>query len=155
MRERFTKRTERPGPGLVPKKQFILCLALLLAPLYTVLAQQQISGKVVTATDGTGLPGVNVTVKGTTTGTTTGEDGTYRLSLNQGSNAVLVFSFVGYTSEEVVVGNQSVINVTLAEDINTLREVVDLLRWVLNAKRPRWATRHNQSAAKRLQRLAK
>ncbi len=131
MRRSFTKRTERPALAVAhrdrsSKKQFLMLLLLaLLAPVYAVMAQQkQITGRVISASDQTGLPGVNVIVKGTTNGTTTGTDGSYRLSFNGGSDAVLVFSFVGYTPEEVVVGNQSVIDVVLAEDITTLREVV-------------------------------
>lgn len=128
MREKCTKKTRRPGPGTrrAPNGPFAWCLALLLlAPLFPALAQtRQVTGKVVTAADGSGLPGVNVIAKGTTNGTTTGSDGTYRLSLNEAADAVLVFSFVGYVPREVVVGNQSVIDVSLAEDVTTLREVV-------------------------------
>lgn len=74
--------------------------------------------------DGTGqpLPGVTVLVKGTTTGTVTELDGSYTLSAPEG--AVLVFSFVGYVVQEINVGNQSVIDVTLMEDETSLDEVV-------------------------------
>lgn len=74
--------------------------------------------------DGTGqpLPGVTVLVKGTTIGTVTELDGGYTLTAPEG--AVLVFSFVGYMVQEVVVGNQSIIDVTLKEDQTSLEEVV-------------------------------
>jgi TonB-dependent starch-binding outer membrane protein SusC len=69
------------------------------------------------------LPGVSVIIKGTTTGTSTNADGKFSLR-TEGSQSVLVFSFVGYQSEEVTVGEQTEINVMLIEDISTLQEVV-------------------------------
>ncbi|MDP3470342.1 MAG: TonB-dependent receptor [Algoriphagus sp.] len=74
--------------------------------------------------DGTGqpLPGVTVLVKGTTIGTVTELDGSYTLTAPEG--AVLVFSFVGYVVQEINVGNQSIIDVTLREDQTSLEEVV-------------------------------
>jgi TonB-linked SusC/RagA family outer membrane protein len=88
----------------------------------TELMLVQVSGKV---TDETGapLPGVNVVVKGTTKGTTTDTEGKYSLEVD-GDNAVLVFSFIGYTSEEVVVGTQTTIDIALTPDITSLSEVV-------------------------------
>lgn len=81
-----------------------------------------VSGRVVDDT-GSPMPGVNVVVKGTTVGTTTDIDGRYSISVEDG-NAVLVFSFIGYETQEVTVGSQSVINITLVTDIKTLSEVV-------------------------------
>ncbi|WP_298493862.1 TonB-dependent receptor [uncultured Algibacter sp.] len=69
------------------------------------------------------LPGVNILVKGTSNGTQTDFDGNYTISVNN-SNAVLVFSYIGYKNQEVTVGNQSTVNVTLEEDIAGLDEVV-------------------------------
>ncbi|MBD0257987.1 MAG: TonB-dependent receptor plug domain-containing protein, partial [Cytophagales bacterium] len=77
----------------------------------------------VTGETGEGLPGVNVLVKGTNTGTTTGADGTYSLSVPDG-NTVLVFSFIGYVTEEATVGNRTTIDVSMAPDIKALSEVV-------------------------------
>lgn len=78
-----------------------------------------------TVVDGTGapLPGVNVVVKGTTVGTITSFDGTYSINVT-GPDAVLSFTFVGYVSQEILVGNQTVIDITLADDIKSLEEVV-------------------------------
>ncbi|WP_223284761.1 SusC/RagA family TonB-linked outer membrane protein [Hymenobacter qilianensis] len=84
-------------------------------------ATQTISGRVVAA-DGTGLPGVNVVVKGSSTGSATDADGRFTVAAAPGST--LVFSFVGYTAKEVPVGNQSTLDVTLAEDTKQLNEVV-------------------------------
>jgi len=75
---------------------------------------------------GSGMPGVNVLLKGSSTGTTTDADGRYALSLpaSEVSNAVLVYSFIGYSSQEQVVGSRSTIDVTLETDITQLSEVV-------------------------------
>lgn len=87
-------------------------------------AQQQktVSGKV-TDTTGAPLPGVSVVVKGTASGVTTNADGSYSLP-NVPGTATLQFSFVGMKMQEIVVGNQSKINVTLAEDAIGIEEVV-------------------------------
>lgn len=83
----------------------------------------QITGRVV-GESGEGLPGVNVQIKSTTRGTTTDGNGSYKLSIPDGAGTSLIFSFIGYATQEVAVGNQSVINVTLATDNKTLNEVV-------------------------------
>ncbi|WP_461075280.1 TonB-dependent receptor [Spirosoma flavus] len=71
-----------------------------------------------------GLPGVSVLVKGTTRGSTTDANGLFKISVPDGSGTTLTFSFVGYQSQDVVVGNQSTINVTMAPDVSALDEVV-------------------------------
>src|SRR5690606_19632282 len=87
------------------------------------LAQQQVSGTVTDNSEGSPLPGVNILLKGTTTGTVTDMDGGYNLSV-PGADAILVFSFIGYQSQEVVVGNRTAVNISLAPDLSTLSEVV-------------------------------
>lgn len=82
--------------------------------------QQKVTG-IVTDNNGQPLPGVNVIVKGTTTGTTTDFNGNYEITANQGD--VLVFSYVGMASQEKTIGASNVINVTLQEDSN-LSEVI-------------------------------
>lgn len=84
--------------------------------------EQRITG-VVKDTNGEPMIGVTVMVKGTATGGITDIDGNYSVSVS-GSKSVLIFSFVGYTTKEVTVGNQKVINVTLAEDSKMIDEVV-------------------------------
>ena len=69
------------------------------------------------------LPGVNVTIKGSTLGIVTNAGGNYSLTVPD-ANTVLVFSFVGYATQEIVVGSQRMINVELVEDFQTLEEVV-------------------------------
>lgn len=81
-----------------------------------------VSGKV-SDTDGGPLPGVSVVLKGSQIGTTTNADGSYRLTVPD-SRGVLVFSFIGFTSKEVNIGNQTQINVALAPDAKALEEVV-------------------------------
>lgn len=86
--------------------------------------QQEITvtGRVTGTGDEGPLPGVNVVVKGTTTGTSTDADGRYTISVPE--NATLVFSFIGYTSQEIPVASQTVIDVVLASDIQQLDEIV-------------------------------
>lgn len=81
-----------------------------------------VSGRVIDE-NGTSFPGVNVVVKGTTTGTTTDTDGKYSIEVPD-ANSILVFSFVGYTVQEVAVGGRTVIDVTMNPDITALDEVV-------------------------------
>ena len=81
-----------------------------------------VTGRVTASDDGSPLPGVNIVIKGTTRGTTTDGNGTYRLLVP--GNTTLTFSFVGYKSQDVVVGNQSNLNVVLESDAATLNEVV-------------------------------
>lgn len=83
----------------------------------------QVDGRVTSSDDGSALPGVNVVVKGTTIGTTTDANGTFSLNVSD-QEAVLVFSFIGYTTYEVTVGSQTAIEVQLAPDIQTLSEIV-------------------------------
>ncbi|SMC44740.1 SusC/RagA family TonB-linked outer membrane protein [Cellulophaga tyrosinoxydans] len=82
---------------------------------------QEVSG---TVSDANGpLPGASVLVKGTTNGTQTDFDGNYTIS-NVGSGATLVFSYIGYKSQEIAVNGNSTINATLAEDAQALDEIV-------------------------------
>jgi TonB-dependent starch-binding outer membrane protein SusC len=93
--------------------------------LVTTMAWSQgrtVTGKVTSAEDGTGLPGVSILEKGTTNGTVTDNDGNFSVAV--GDDAVLVFSFVGYTTQEIAVRTQSSINVSLATDVTSLSEVV-------------------------------
>lgn len=83
----------------------------------------RVSGKVTSMSEQIPLPGVNVLVKGTNTGTVTDLDGNYSLNVPN-ENDTLVFSSIGYTSEEVPVNGRTTIDVVLAEDIQSLSEVV-------------------------------
>ena len=86
------------------------------------LAQSTTSGTVSELENGFPLPGVNVIIKGSSTGTTTDFDGKYQLTVNNGD--VLVFSYVGYTSQEVIFAGQTVLDIQLSEDASALDEIV-------------------------------
>ncbi|MBS9523254.1 TonB-dependent receptor [Litoribacter alkaliphilus] len=88
------------------------------------MAQERtVTGKVTDLNSGEELPFVNVSIKGTTRGTTTDIDGNYSIGV-QSNEEILVYSFIGYTAREVVAGNQSVIDVQLEGDTKQLDEVV-------------------------------
>jgi TonB-linked SusC/RagA family outer membrane protein len=99
-----------------------VCLTLLVLSAGSAFAQKAVTGTVLDEF-GVGLPGVSVLVKGTTTGTATDIDGKFSLSVPN-DQATLVFSFIGYSSLEQVVGSRSVIDVSLAPDERTLTELV-------------------------------
>jgi TonB-dependent starch-binding outer membrane protein SusC len=80
-------------------------------------------GKVTDQSTGQGLPGANVVVRGTTVGTTTDENGSYTITVPD-NGATLVFSSVGFVTQEVQVGNRTTINITLEPDTKVLSEVV-------------------------------
>ena len=86
-----------------------------------VVFQTTVSG-MVTDADGAPLPGANVLVKGTTNGTQTDFDGNY--TINADSNATLVFSYIGFATQEIAVNGQTTINASMAEDAAKLSEVV-------------------------------
>lgn len=87
------------------------------------LAQETtITGRVVAASDNSSMPGVSVTIKGQSKGTATDSDG--KFTLNANPSDVLVFSFIGMETQEVQVGNQQDIQITLTESIESLSEVV-------------------------------
>ncbi|MEQ9290095.1 MAG: SusC/RagA family TonB-linked outer membrane protein [Cyclobacteriaceae bacterium] len=102
----------------------LVTMVLLLAAWSSATAQGvQISGKVTSSEDGAGIPGVNVVIKGLQEGTITDINGDYRLSVD-GENTILVFSSVGYLTQELSVGNRRVIDINMEENIQELGEVV-------------------------------
>ncbi len=88
----------------------------------TNVAQMKISGTVLDGESGDPLPGVSILIKGTASGTTTDIDGAYNIEAS--SEDVLQFSYIGYLTQEITVGNQSAININLAADIAQLEEVM-------------------------------
>jgi TonB-linked SusC/RagA family outer membrane protein len=103
-------------------RQSLLAIGLWLLTCATALAQT-VTGRVISADDNAPLPGVSIVIKGTTVGTTTRADGTYSLSV-PGNTAALTYSFIGFESQELVVGSRSVINVTMKAGVQTLQEYV-------------------------------
>lgn len=100
----------------------VLFLLLLLAGSHALLAQAKVVTGTVTDADGGALAGVTVLVKNTTTGALSDAQGKY--SISAGSNDVLTFSFVGYVSQDISVGNRATINVSMSVDVAQLGEVV-------------------------------
>lgn len=105
-------------------KKLLLSLFILSLFAYNVIAQERtITGTVKGREDGLPLPGVSVKVKGTTTGTQTGANGQFSLRI-PGNNTVLVFTYIGYASQEVSIGNRNTVTVLLGSDTRQLGEVV-------------------------------
>jgi len=102
-------------------QRYAFSLFLSLITVIGAFAQETIKGKV-KDDQSTGLPGVSVVVKGTTSGTVTDSEGAY--SVNVPANATLVFSYIGYLTQEIIVGNKSSVDVTLLADTKSLEEVV-------------------------------
>lgn len=103
------------------KRLFTLCTCALMLTGY-VFAQTSITGNVKNFRGET-LPGVNVLLKGTTIGTTTGSDGNYAIAIPEGEGT-LVFTFIGFKTQEVALSGRQIINVVLQEDVTNLDEVV-------------------------------
>lgn len=104
------------------KRLLFLLLFLTCLPFVGYAQQNVVRGTVVDGSSNEALPGVSVLKKGTSTGVITGIDGGYRLEATAGDT--LVFSFVGYANQEAPVGNRTTIDISLAEDLRSLDEVV-------------------------------
>ncbi|NBA86934.1 SusC/RagA family TonB-linked outer membrane protein [Emticicia sp. CRIBPO] len=83
-----------------------------------------VTGKITGGTDGPPLPGVSVLLKGSTLGTSTNAEGKFSLSVADPSKSVLVVSFIGFTKQEIPVGNKTYFEISLVEDENQLSEIV-------------------------------
>lgn len=106
------------------KKVLFIFSMLFFAGIWGVNAQMRsVTGKVVSSDDDSPIPGVSVSVKGTTIGTVTNLDGNYTLQVPQDAQS-LMFSFVGYRTQEVAIDGQNVINVVLPVDVFSVDEVV-------------------------------
>jgi TonB-linked SusC/RagA family outer membrane protein len=101
----------------------VLFSGLLLLLSIQIFAQDRtISGKVTSSEDGLGIPGASVAIKGTTRGTATDVDGNYKITVS--GSAVLTITSVGYLTQDVTVGTRAQVDVTLAADTKSLKEVV-------------------------------
>ncbi|WP_375444178.1 SusC/RagA family TonB-linked outer membrane protein [uncultured Fibrella sp.] len=98
-----------------------MSMVLFLIGISTFAQNRRVNGRV-TGPDG-GLPGINVVIKGTSTGTSTDANGGYSLNL-RGNSDVLVFSGIGFKSQEVAVGNKTSVDVSMSEDASVLNEVI-------------------------------
>ncbi len=103
-------------------KQLFFTISMMLLS-YTAFGQNGLTGQVID-NNNMPLPGVSVVIKGTTAGTITDFDGNYNLNTELSDSTLLVFSYVGFKTQEIVVDGQSVINVLMEEDTSLLDEVV-------------------------------
>jgi TonB-dependent SusC/RagA subfamily outer membrane receptor len=115
-------------PVMLPEptmRRFIVAFLWCLLPGFAAMAQT-ITGRVISGDDQQPLPGVSIVVKGTNTGTTSLADGTYSLTVPSPNNggATLTYSFIGYETREMAVGNRTTIDVTLTGSSKALNEVV-------------------------------
>lgn len=118
--QQFLRLSARGRDHGLLKSMLVLLFGLLAT---SAMAQLSVSGKVTSGEDNIALPGVNVLVKGTTTGTITDSDGMYRITVNSADD-ILVFSFVGFLSQESAVGGRTTIDIALVSDTKQLNEVV-------------------------------
>ena len=100
----------------------LCCIFTIITPGVLRAQSTTVSGKVTDVAGGS-LPGVNVLVKGTTTGAITDIDGNYRITVSEG-NDVLIFSYIGYLSQEVPLNGRTTVNISMEEDVQSLDEVV-------------------------------
>lgn len=101
----------------------ILLFVLGIGLVFAAQAQSRVVSGTVRGDDGQAIPGVNVVVKGTSTGTSTDLDGNYRLTVGDDASA-LVFSFIGLETQEVNIGSRTVIDVEMRSDVQRLSEVI-------------------------------
>jgi TonB-linked SusC/RagA family outer membrane protein len=123
----------KPKPK--PMSKFLLACFSFVLLSFSVMAQDRVvQGKVTSQEDGLPLPGVNVVVKGTTNGAVTDADGAYKLSV-PASGGTLSFSFIGMVTQDVEIGDRTVIDVSLVSDAATLQEVVVTGQGIAKEKR--------------------
>jgi len=104
-------------------KKYLLTYFALVFALSVSAQDRTVTGKVTSSDDGNPIPGVNVVVKGSTSGTVTDNDGQYSVRV-PGSSGVLVFSFIGLLTQEIEIGERTLIDVSMATDSRQLTEVV-------------------------------
>lgn len=122
------------------KKIFVCVLIMFAFSGFDLIQERTIRGKVTSSDDGSAIPGVNVVLKGTKTGTVTDQRGNYSLKIPV-SEGTLVFSFIGFITKEIRIGKDDVINVRLTEDVSVLSEEV-----VTGAGKPGRTKEKNNSA---------
>jgi Ca-activated chloride channel family protein len=105
------------------KKIWVSLVAIFLLLSFNTIQQRIITGTVTAADDGSPLPGVNIVLKGTSTGTSTDINGKYQISVPEGGGT-LVFSFIGLKTKEVSLTKSNILNVTLEADVSELQEVI-------------------------------
>ena len=102
--------------------RFLLLFIAIFAGHFASAQGQTVSGRITSSEDGAAIPGVNILVKNTATGSVTDVDGNYSISVSP--DATLVFSSIGFTTQEVAVSGRTVIDIALQPDIKSLSEIV-------------------------------
>lgn len=103
-------------------RSLVCCFFLCFSTMVSMAQERKVSGRI-TDIAGSGIPGATVVIKGTQMGTNTNSDGQYTLNVRSATD-VLVISFVGYATKEVPVGNQSVVDIKMDDDVSALEEVI-------------------------------
>jgi len=104
-------------------KDYLLILLICFLSFGVLAQERTVSGKVTGESDGLPIPGVTVLLKGTTIGTISDVEGSYKLTVPT-DGGVIIFSFIGLVSQEIEIGSRSVINVALADEVGQLSEIV-------------------------------
>ncbi len=117
-----TMKTSMPRPEFIFR--ILIAFIVLIGHIPFANSQPVTVTGTVTELGGEGIPGVNVVIKGTAIGTATDLEGRYSIAVNPGTGAVLVISFIGYDSQEIIVGQQTKIDVQLNPNLTELQEVV-------------------------------
>jgi TonB-linked SusC/RagA family outer membrane protein len=104
------------------KKLLLLFLISTIIVSFSWAQEQVVNGKVRSADEDVSLPGVSILIVGTTEGTVTDAEGDFKISVPDGGS--LQFSYIGYVTQEIVVGNQTLINVSMVPDVSQLQEIV-------------------------------
>ncbi|MBC7949038.1 MAG: SusC/RagA family TonB-linked outer membrane protein [Chitinophagaceae bacterium] len=131
------------GKKIARGKHLLLSCLIMVTSLITSAQDRTITGTVKNPEDGSPVPKATVQIKGTSTGTTTDENGTY--SIRAGNNQVLVFSAIGFTPAEIKVNAQSVINVNL---VSTLKELESVVVTALGIRREEKALGYSTTTVK-------
>lgn len=105
------------------RKSSMVLLLLMSASAVIFAQERKITGKVVDQSDGQGIPGVNVSLKGVPSNVSTNSDGVYTIQIKNNTD-VLVFSYIGFTRQQITVGTQTIVNVRLTSDNKNLEDVV-------------------------------
>src|SRR5687767_12920068 len=109
-------------PKLVRMKRSLLYMLCFLVSFSGLAQNKVVTGRVTSSDEGSSLPGVNIVEKGTQNGTITDASGNFSISVSE--SATLVFSFVGYSSQEIAVSGRTSVDISLNPDVTTLSELV-------------------------------
>jgi hypothetical protein len=116
------------------KKFLLLCFSFVFVTSMVWAQERVVSGRVTAQEDGSSLPGVNVLLRGTTNGTVTDTDGNFKLSV-PATGGTLDFSFIGFATESVEIGERSVVDMAMVPDTKQLTEVIVTAQGIVRDKK--------------------